>query len=308
MKLIRPASITEATLTASNVAETDAQAWSASKSGGYAKGDRVLDAHHVWEWLSATAGNTTVAPSADTSTPAKWFDTGASNRWKMFDKKAGNTWLIGTSTANSTSINVTIKPGSVVNAIGLFGLVASSVQIIMTDQTDGKVYDSGQISMADTGVSNWYEYFFKPVPRAQRLVRFDLPAYGTASVQVIVNNPSATAEVGLLVLGQAVEIGTSIYGTGLGIQSYSTTEIDDFGGESIRSRGSRRLVDYDVRIPTDYLDTAFDILDSLRDTPSVYVGYEGLKSTITVGRFENLSINISNPAFCEASAEVRSLA
>lgn len=307
MKLIRPASITDATLTASNVAETDAPAWSASKSGGYAKGDRVLDAHHVWEWLSATAGNTTVAPSADTSTPAKWLDTGASNRWKMFDKKAGNKWLIGTSTANPTSINVTIKPGSVVNAIGLFGLVASSVQVIMTDPTDGKVYDK-TIKLANTGVLSWYDYFFMPIDRAETAVKFDLPAYGTASVQVIVTNPGATAEVGLLVLGQTVEIGTSVYGTSVGIQSYSTTTEDDFGNVTIVSRGSRRLVDYDVRIPTEDLSTKSRILNQLRDTPCVYVGYEGMEATITVGRFENLSINISNPAFCEASAEVRSLA
>ena len=307
MKLIRPASITEATLTASNVAETDAPGWDKNKTGGYAKGERVLDAHHVWEWLSATAGNTTVAPSADTSAPAKWFDTGASNHWKMFDKKAGNKWLPGTSTSNTETIDVTIKAGEVVNSIGLFGLVASTVQVIMTDPADGEVYNK-TIPLADTGVSNWYDYFFKPVPRSQRLVRFNLPAYGTASVQVIVNNPGAAAQVGLLVLGQAVDIGTSIFGTGLGIQSYSTTEIDDFGGESITSRGSRRLVDYDVRIPTDYVDIAFDTLDSLRDTPSVYVGYEGMKSTITVGRFENLSVNIANPAFCEMSLEVRSLA
>lgn len=307
MKLIRPASITEATLTASNVAETDAPAWSASKSGGYAKGDRVLDAHHVWEWLSATAGNTTVAPSADTSTPAKWLDTGASNRWKMFDKKAGNKWLIGTSTANTETIDVTIKAGEVVNSIGLFGLVASTVQVIMTDPTDGEVYNK-TIPLADTGVSNWYDYFFKPLDRTETAVKFDLPAYGTASVRIIVTNPGATAEVGLLVIGQMIEIGTTVYGTGLGIQSYSTTTEDDFGNVTVVSRGSRRLVDYDVRIPTENVSSAFRTLTRLKDTPCVYVGYEGMEATITVGRFENLSENIANPAFCEMSLEVRSLA
>ena len=304
MKLIRPASITEATLTASNVAETDAPAWSASKTD-YAKGDRVLDAHHVWEWLGTATGNSAVAPSADTSTPAKWLDTGASNRWKMFDKKSGNTWRIGTATTNASTIDVTITPGQVVNSLALFGLDAASVQVIM--KVGDRELVNKTITQGRRGVNSWYDYYFTPIDRAETMVLTDLPAYATATIRVIVSNPNATARVGLLTLGRLIEVGTSIYGTSVGIQSFSTTTVDDFGNETILSRGSRRVVDYDVRIPTEDLSRVTRLLDQLRDTVCVYIGADSIEATITVGRFENLSINIANPSYCEATAEVRSL-
>lgn len=303
MKLINPAPITGAALTSSNVAET-VPAWSVSRTD-YAKGERVLDANHVWEWLADAKGNTTVKPSADTSTPAKWLDTGASNRWKMFDKKAGNTWLIGTATTNAETIDVTLTPGQVVNSIALFGLDASSVQVIM--KVGDRELVNKTITQERRGVNSWYDYYFTPIDRAETMVLTGLPAYGTATFRIIVKNPNGIARVGLLALGRLVEVGTSVFGTSISIQSYSTTTVDQFGNETIVSRGSRRIVDYDVRIPTADLSRVVRLLDQLRDTVCVYIGDEAKEASITVGRFENLRINISNPRYCEATAEVRSL-
>lgn len=315
MKIIKPTPVTPSALAYSNVTENDAPDWSASKTGGYNQGDRVMDSHHVWEWLSSAAGNTTVAPSADTSATAKWLDTGPTNRWKMFDKESGNTWRVGMATTNSETIDVKITPGAVVNAIGLFGLVASRVQIKMTEPTgkegpnnDGVVYDSGQVNLADVGVSNWYDYFFMPLDRNEALVDLKLPAYGNATVQVTITNPGATAAASLLVLGQYIEIGDSIYGTSLGLQSYSTTTEDVFGNVSIVRRGNKNVVDYDVRIPTENLDSTFRTLRRLQNTACVFVGNESMEATITVGYFENLRETIASPAAIEMSLEVRSLA
>lgn len=303
MKLINPAPIKGAALTSSNVLET-VPAWSVARTD-YAKGERVLDANHVWEWLSDAKSNTAVKPSADTSSPPKWFDTGASNRWKMFDKKAGNTWMIGTATTNAETIDVTVTPGQVVNSIALFGLDASSVQVIM--KVGDRELLNNTITQDRKGVNSWYEYYFTPIDRAETMVLTGLPAYGTATFRIVVKNPGATARVGLLTMGRLVEVGESVYGTSISIQSYSTTTVDQFGNETIISRGSRRIVDYDVRVPTEELSRVTRLLDQLRDTVCVYIGTEDLEASITVGRFENLRINISNPSYCEATAEVRSL-
>jgi len=303
MKLINPAPITGAALTSTNVAET-VPGWASSRTD-YAKGERVLDANHVWEWLSDAKGNTTVKPSADTTSPSKWLDTGASNRWRMFDKKARNTWMIGTATTNAETIDVTVTPGQVVNSIALFGLDASSVQVIM--KVGDRELVNKTITQERRGVNSWYEYYFTPIDRAETMVLTDLPAYGTATFRVVIKNPGATARVGLLTLGRLVEVGESVYGTSISIQSYSTTTVDQFGNETIISRGSRRIVDYDVRVPTEELSRVTRLLDQLRDTVCVYIGTEDIEASVTVGRFENLRINISNPSYCEATAEVRSL-
>ncbi|MBH3440549.1 hypothetical protein [Pseudomonas luteola] len=304
MRVIKPAAITDSSLTASNVAEDDADAW--ASGGSYSTGQRVIDNHHIYEWLGSTAGNTATPPSKDTSVPAKWLDTGATNRWKMFDKKAGNKYVIGQATSNPDLIDITIRPGEVVNSIGLFGVQGSSVQITMTDPSEGVVYDK-TISLADTGVNNWYDYWFAPFDRNETLVRFDLPAYGTADIRVVVSYPNSTAAVGLLVLGASTEIGTAVWGTAFGYQSYSKTEEDDFGNITITPRGSRRYVDFDVRIDTPQIDRVARFLDRLRSVPAVYVGTSSMESTIVMGVYDSLNPVISNPAFCEMTLEVRSL-
>ena len=300
MRVVRPAAVTPLTLIASNVPEDDAPAWAA---GSYALGDRVTRNRHVWESLAA---NNTATPGEETQSPLKWLDLGPVNRWLMFDKKAGTKWLIGKATAQADSIDVTIRPGSVVNSVGMVGVRGVSVQVIVTDPVDGVVYDR-TITMADVGVSNWYDYWLSPIGRRDNMILFDLPAYGTADVRVIVSSPGGTAQVGTLVMGGAVEIGTAVYGTGLGIAGYTRTEEDEFGNVTLVPRGSRRVVDFDLRIPTEDISPVMRLLNSLRDTASLYVGADTMDATIIVGRFEQLQTVIANPAYCEMNLEVRSL-
>lgn len=300
MRVVRPAAVTPLTLIASNVPEDDAPAWAA---GTYALGARVIRNRHVWESLTA---NNTATPGEETVSPFKWQDLGPLNRWLMFDKKAGNTWLIGKATRNAESVDVTIRPGMVVNAVGIVGVQAVSVQVIVTDPSDGVVYDR-TVTMADVGVTSWYDYYFAPIGRRDNMILFDLPAYGTADVRIIVSSPGGTAQVGTLVMGGAVEIGTAVYGTGLGIAGYTRTEEDEFGNVTLVPRGSRRVVDFDLRIPTEDISPVMRLLNSLRDTASLYVGADTMDATIIVGRFEQLQTVIANPAYCEMNLEVRSL-
>lgn len=300
MKVVRPIAVTEASLTASNVPEDDAPAWTA---GTYNTGNQVIRNHHVYE--SVADGNT-ATPGAETTAPLKWQDLGATNRWRMFDKKAGNKWLIGKSTENADSIDVTIDPNRTVSAVGLVGVDALSVRVIMTDPVEGVVYDRTE-KMTDTGVMSWYDYFFAPFEHRDNLALTDLPAYGTADVQVIANAPGATARIGMMVIGSAVDIGCAIYGTGLGIDSYSLTTEDDFGNVTIIPRGSKRIVDFDLRIDTDQISMVMRLLDSLRDVPSLYIADGNIDATIILGRFERLDSVISSPSISEMSLEIRSL-
>lgn len=299
MIVVRPAPVTPTTLLSSNVALDDAPEWAA---GTYGIGDTVLHNLHVYE---SVADNNTAEPGAETSLPMKWIDQGACNRWRMFDKRAGTKWLLGKYTENAESIELTIRPGQVVNAIGLVGVSGTTVRVVMTEPNEGAVYDK-TVSMADTGVTNWYDYWFAPFERRDNLALLDLPAYGSADVQVIVATPGGTARVGTMVIGSSIEIGVAVYGTGLGLVSYTRTNEDDFGNVTLISRGSRRTVDYDLRIDTARIGTAMRTLEKLRDVPSLYVGNTGMDTTIIVGRFERLATVIASPALCDMTLEVRS--
>lgn len=299
MRVVRPASVTPTTLLSSNVALDDAPVWAA---GAYSTGQTVLHNLHVYE--SVADGNNQ-EPGAETSTPFKWIDLGACNRWRMFDKRAGTKWLLGKYTTNPESIDLTIRPGQVVNAIGLVGVGGTSVRVVMVAPGEGTVFDK-TVQLAETGVTTWYDYWFAPFERRDNVAMLELPAYGNADVQVIVSAPSGVAQVGTLVLGSAVEIGMAIYGTGLGLVSYTRTSEDDFGNVTLVPRGSRRTVDFDLRIPTDEIGTAMRTLERLRDVPALYVGDAGMDTTIIVGRFERLATVIANPALCDMTLEVRS--
>lgn len=151
--MTRPYSVTAANLT-SNVAITGTEY---AVSGTYALGATVINTtgtsptYHEYE--SLIADNTGNALTDAT----KWLDLGAINRFRMFDT------VNGTTTTNATSINVTVAVTGRADSIGLLGLDAETVQVIMTAGVYGTVYDQTYSLLSDSGITSWYEYFSEDV-------------------------------------------------------------------------------------------------------------------------------------------------
>lgn len=304
MNIIQPVTVTESILIDPNVPENDAPAWTAGAT--FVKGNQVVDAHHIWQWAGDANTNTTVKPSADTSSPQKWVDLGATNRYRMFDKEAGGAFVLEGNTANAGSIEFSIKPGQVVNAIALFGLSATSVEIIMTDPTDGEVYKK-DIPLSDVNVMTYYDYFFAPISRKTSLVKLDLPSYGTATVTVRIKNANSIAKCAYFVIGRYLAIGDTVYGTSLGIRSYSDLSEDTFGRLKLTRRGKRKVVNYDVRVPTDNVDKTYRILEQLFDVVAVFIGTTSMEVTTSVGIYEDMRKVLDNKGLSQLTLQVRSL-
>lgn len=300
MQMINPIQVTPASLVTNVPLDSDAPPWAA---GTYGLDAVVSQNNHIYK--SLTSGNT-VSPADDTGAVKKWLDLGATNPWRMFDKKAGNKWILGQTTTRAENITVSITTGQVFNALTLFGLVATEVVVIMTDPVEGIVHQETH-SMTDYGVSNWYEYFFKPIGRKQTLVLDELPSYGTATLKIEIKNPGGIAAVNTVVFGPIEEIGVTQYDTSFGIRSFSTTKEDEFGAVTIVSRGFRRVVDYDIIVDTWDIDRVMGLLEPLRDTPCVFIGYKGLQYTITMGLYQDLTVTVKNWSNTGMSLEVRSL-
>lgn len=121
MKLIRPFTVTDASLT-SSVAETDATEYASTAT--YAAGATAMwtvgaDAtHHVYE--SVVAGNVGNA----LTDAAKWLDLGPTNRFAMFDQKNG------TSTT-AASIDVSVDVTGRADGLALLNLTGEQVYISM---------------------------------------------------------------------------------------------------------------------------------------------------------------------------------
>lgn len=310
MKVIPPVTILPTMLT-SNVAEDDAPVWAA---GSYDLGVKVIRNHHVFESLAAA---NTAEPGAETTTPLKWLDKGATNRWAMFDKSAmqliedtskqRKVYLIGTKTTNLNSIEFTIVPGEVISAVTLFGLVGYQVTVTMTDPEDGVVY-SKVVSLVDPTAANMWEWLFKRIGRIDNLSLTDLPAYGTANIHVLIEAaPGTKAECQMATVGQMLTLGITCFGTTIGITDFSSKKVDDFGVEAVIERGYRDRVQYDVRVES--ADTYYvkKELTKLRAKGAVYIGTESRQETICFGRFKDLQLVLDNWSVSPMTLDVGSL-
>lgn len=296
MRLIKPITIGDAQLISSNVPETDYPAW--VNSTAYVIGERALLDHHIYEALAAVpAGVKPGEEVIDKDNPAKWQDLGMDNRWRMFDSK------VESLTTNPGTIEVTIRPGAVVNSLALFNLQGKSVTVSMVDAVEGEVYRK-EISLVDAGVTNWYDWFFEPIGRRTDLVVLDMPAYGSADIVVTIDAGAATAAAGHVVIGSIRSIGTALYGSSVGINDYSRKSTDEFGNTVVIQRSFSNRADFDITLDTSEVTRVRRLLAELRATPVVWIGEETYEATILFGFYKDFQIVFSGPTVSDCSITV----
>lgn len=299
MKIIRPVTITNSVLTASNVTEDDYSEWDVATT--YAEGDRVIvigTTHKIYE--SVVGSNVGNDPTTDDG--SNWVEVSATNRWKAFDN------VLNEQVVNTGSITYDLDPSALVNAIAFFNLEAATINVTVTDPTDGEVYNEDYTLVDNGAVDNWYSYFFEPIIRRSEYVAFDLPNYATATISIDIDNGTSDAKVGQIVIGSQKALGVTTYGTSVGIQDYSRKETDVFGNATILERRFAQTVDYDVQLSTGAVRDVQKTLATYRATPLVYSGTDdGTYGDLVFGYYRNFGINISGPALSDATIEVEGL-
>ena len=298
MKVIQPTTVTDSNLTSSNVAENDYAQWNSATS--YVTGNRVivLSTHKIYE---AAQNNTNVNPVTDDGT--NWITLGATNRWKAFDQK------IGDPVTNTTSIEYVFTPAQKTTAVALFGVGGATANVTVTDSIEGEVYNETVSLLDNTDVIDWYTYFFEDISYTTEALFLDIPPYAGAAVEVTVSGATgATVELGQLVIGSALDLGLTIYGTSIGIEDFSRKETDTFGNFIIVERAFANLVDFDVTFETQNANRLRRFLADYRAKPLVYIGNpDPVYGTIVYGFYRNFDITLSSPSLSYASIEVEGL-
>lgn len=296
MRLIKPVEITPAKLISSNVPETDFAAWVSTTA--YDIDTKVIWNHHIYQALAAVpVGVKPGEEVIDKDHPAKWLDLGSTNRWRMFDNK------VESLTTNPGTIEVTIKPGAVVNSLALFNLKGKSVTVTMVDALEGEVYRK-EISLVDAGVTNWYDWFFEPIGIRTDVVVLDMPAYGSADIVLTIDAGPEVATVGHVVIGAVKQIGTALYGSSVGINDYSRKSTDDFGNTVVIQRSFSNRADFDIALDTSEVTRVRRLLADLRATPVVWIGEESYEATILFGFYKDFQIVFSGPTVSDCSITV----
>lgn len=305
MKIIPPITVTDAKLTASNVPETDHTEYNPVTAYTTGQNCMVSDSgiHRNYEALSSTTGE------YPPDNPAKWLDIGPTNTWAMFDGKVGSSTTSSEafSVGTGNGIQVEVTPGEVFNALVLFDVYADTVQVEVIDPTEGTVYDETYSMLDNSGVVDWYSYFFTPIARAETLTLTDLPSYGTAKIRVSMDKDGEPAVCGALATGRQANIGEIYYGAGAGIIDFSRKETDDFGVTTVVQRDYSRRADFDVVLDANKTDSIIRLLANYRATPVVWIGAEHRKSTIVYGYYRDFNVVLSNALFTDMTIEIEGL-
>lgn len=252
LKLLQPSTITNATLIASNVAETDYPTWSSGTS--YALGARVVagGTHRIYE--STVPGNVGIDPTAPTG---KWSDIGPTNRWAMFDQALGST------TDATGSIAVTVDAAAI-GAVALLDVVGATVRVQATGYDRTVAVGAGAITF------------------------LDLPS-STTRVSVTIAGSGAVS-VGTLLVGKLVGLGLTESSPTAGITDYSRKDVDDFGAVTIVERAWAKRMSQNALIDTSAIDAVFARLAAVRATPALWIGQDGFDSLTIYGFFKEFTI------------------
>ncbi|WP_171695060.1 hypothetical protein [Methylomonas sp. ZR1] len=265
----------------------------------YGLGDRVrivgTNTHLVFESLQA--GNV----AHDVSEPTWWLHVGSTNRWKMFDE------AINSQSVNPNTIDLTFTTTDRIDTVALLNIAGLSVRIIMTDAIDGVVYDKTTSLISDSGITDWYSYFYEPIARKTDFVAFDLPPYYAATVRVILSDPGYNVAIGALLLGFKKVLGGTQYGAKAGIQDYSVKKRDDFGNYTILERAYNKNASFTFWVVAGNVDYLQNLLATYRATPILYIGTEDYRSTVIYGFYKDFSITIAYPTESLCNLELEGL-
>ena len=296
MRMVRPYSVTAANLT-SNVSITGTEY---ASTGTYALGATVINTtgtdptYHEYESLVADNTGNALTDSS------KWLDLGAINRFRMFDS------VNGTLTTNASTINVTVAVTGRADGLGLLGLDAETVQVVVTAGVYGTVYDQTYEMVDNDGITSWYDYFTEDVVYSSDLVLTDLPLYTDPSIQVIITK-AGTASCGTMVLGQSIDLGAALYGAQAGIIDYSRKETDDFGNTSLVERSYAKRSRFKLKTDNTRVDSIFRTLAQYRATPALWVGVEDQSATWAYGWARDWYVEFSMMEQSHISLEIEGL-
>jgi hypothetical protein len=257
-----------------------------SGSTTYAKDAQVYDPTTYSMYQSLVAGNAGNALS-DTS---KWVPLQTVvNRWMMLDS------YNNTQTSNPEEILIVLSPQALAQGVYIGNADASEVRISCYDPTDGVVYQETQnLIILDTG-SSFYNWCFKRIRRRSYAVSVQLPPYYSGLVTILLKKPSGTAKCGMCVVGPLVDVGLSQYGLSREIRDYSTVNFNFDGTSNVVKRNFAKVMDVDVLLDNDMIDSVIESLEGYRQKPVAWIGAAGYGSACLFGTYTSFKNVIQYP-------------
>jgi len=302
MKLLRPVAYDEASMLVSTTAVETVSAWDTLTA--YAVGDEVLHDDAIWVNLIAGSGQDPSIWNTDeqgNSADQHWRYKQPDNQSAMF---AGGTTTA--SVANST-LTVVFEPGAYTNAVLLKGLVGATVSLLVEDPaTSTTVYDSGTVSIDETLITDWYEYFFEESVFKDHMLFSEIPPYTTLRMTVTVSAPSGDVACAVCSFGNLYDMGSVKYGANVGIMDFSKKITDEFGNTRLDQGKFADTLEATLVMDRVRFAKIKRMLSDLRATACGWI-LSDPDSAVFYGWVTDFSLSIEYPTYIECRIEVEGL-
>jgi len=303
MIIVKPETISDANVFASNVPEDDYPLWN-SADATINLGDRRMvlatDVHLIYESLiDANIGNDPL--NELTPLTPKWVLVGKNNRWRMFDE------LITSTTIQSETITCTLTGMNLVTALAFLNMDCTSVHVVGTDITDGVFYDETAQMTSDAGIVDEYEWCWAPIQKVTDYAFTDIPPYYGATFDITITATGYNASCGAVVGGYAREYSAIRYGAKVSIVDYSKKVIDEWGNYSFVEGAFSKTLDAEFFVDNDFVDQLQYVFAEFRAIPALYIGSTLFGSTIIWGKYDKYETVIAYPTQSLVAVELQAL-
>jgi len=288
--------------TASNVTESYND-WLSTTAYVYESGtptNASVARYDTWYYRSLVDANTNQSPVDFEN--VKWVKWQISNKMAMLDLSAKSKTI-----KTGGDLTVTFKQNRMDTlVVGNYEAMYITIEILDTDGTT-VLWSTSTEDTLNIDVVDYYTYIYTDYGyEADRAVKIDLPMWGEYLRVTFVKSTEATlTSCGYLVGGNKIAMGQTLYGVGLGFNSFAVKEFDDFGNLKIIKRAVQDIVDFETVIPNEEIPAMRRGIKSVYDDIVCFVvdetdnsKYEGL---ITLGTIQDANIVISNPTVTTVS-------
>lgn len=249
----------------------------------------VIYNHGIYECLAD--GAIGVLPDSDQT---KWVRTGTTKFYSAFDD------IVGTQTAVAEVVDVTLSGLPLANALALFNLDASELQITVTEG-GATIYDE-TISLVSSPRSGWWSWVWGSVKHKENYSVIFPPTSGSIRIQI--KKTGSTAKVGNIVFGTSQYVGKLLSGGSLNRQDYSSVETDDYGNTAIIKRKNVRTPSITALANTSDVDAIDQVLRDLSAKPIAFIGGGYYRSLSVYGLFRDTDIGIVSPPYTEININI----
>ncbi len=252
--------------------------------------------------VSQTVASTTITGTAPVTNTSYWERYGSTNRWAMHDSSSSS------KTAATTTLTNVYQAVGYADSVGLLGIDCTTVNIIVSDDIDGTIYNESYSTVDNSGIINAFHYAFDPIVRKKDLYINDLPLYADPEITVtLTTGTGSTVLCGTCYIGKRYNAGPTGYGVSLGIRDYSIVLEDRFGNREFTEGSYSRKASWILKVDNRAISALHNILAGFRATPALYVGSADYGPTFIFGKFNDFNIEIPHSAFSLCSIELESL-